>query len=120
MARADGGKGRETASELDANLILPSPVLVHSSRTLYQVQHMLGKAFFEMADYPRAQKALEDMQQVGRGGGEAGREEGEKARTGWRAQDVREAMAGRILAQLGVSSNLKTPYLYSGPARRLE
>ncbi|EKU21886.1 anaphase promoting complex subunit 3, partial [Nannochloropsis gaditana CCMP526] len=26
--------------------------------------HMLGKAFFEMADYPRAQKALEDMQQV--------------------------------------------------------
>lgn len=28
------------------------------------VQHMLGKAFFEMADYPRAKKAFEDMQQV--------------------------------------------------------
>ena len=31
-----------------------------------QAQQQVGRAFFEMADYPRARKALEAMQQVGR------------------------------------------------------
>lgn len=92
-----------------------SSVLVLSSRTLYQVQHMLGKAFFEMADYPRAQKALEDMQQVGRGGEGAGRGEGGRRRLGQVEGIRRERGNGHlfiyILAQLGVSSSLNTPYL---------
>jgi len=37
---------------------------------------MLGKAFFEMADYPRAKKAFEDMQQVDEEGGREGGRKG--------------------------------------------